>query len=102
MYLSQIHVVSVNTGAEQAPGADPARQLAQHEPFMSQELDFTLIDPQAFHDTNFSVDAFLVSLTKDVIGPVGKAAGSFTTGKDALSANEQVQRVQRLLGVLER
>jgi hypothetical protein len=65
------------------------------------DLDFTLIDPATFHNTKFSVDSFLVSLTKDVIGP-SKSAGPFAAGKDALSANEQVQRVQRLLGVLER
>jgi len=67
-----------------------------------EQLEFTLIDPQAFHNKRFSVDAFLVSLTKDVIGPVGKAAGPFSAAKDALSANEHVQRVQRLLDVLER
>lgn len=61
-----------------------------------------LVDPTQFHSKRFSVDAFLVSLTKDVIGPVDKAAGSLAAGRDALSAGEQVQRVQRLLGVLER
>ena len=69
---------------------------------MSGEAGFTLIDPHTFHDKRFSVDSFLVSLTKDVIGPAARARGSFTAGKDALSAAEQVQRVQRLLGVLER
>ncbi|KAI8464865.1 MAG: exocyst complex component Sec10-domain-containing protein [Monoraphidium minutum] len=64
------------------------------------DLDFALIDPSIFQNKRFSVDAFLVSLTKDVIGP-GRSA-SQPAGKDALSANEQVLRVQRLLGVLER
>ena len=68
---------------------------------MSQEGEFTLIDPSVFRSKSFSVDAFLVSLTKDVIGPVGKTS-SFVAAKDAPSANEQVQRVQRLLNVLER
>jgi hypothetical protein len=71
---------------------------------MSGDLGFTLIDPSAFSSSNFSVDAFLVSLTKDVIGPtgIGRGSASFAAGKDALTATEQVQRVQRLLGVLAR
>mgnify|MGYP001808035924 CR=1 FL=1 len=69
---------------------------------MSEDIDFTLIDPTTFHNKKFSVDSFLVSLTKDVISPGNNRTASFGAGKDALSANEQVQRVQRLLGVLER
>lgn len=69
---------------------------------MSQEPKFTLIDPETFHNKKFSVDSFLVSLTKDVIGPSSKGNSAYSGTKDALSANEQVKRVQRLLGVLER
>lgn len=69
---------------------------------MSDDFDFTLIDPTTFHNKKFSVDSFLVSLTKDVISPNSRSGSIVVAGKDALSATEQVQRVQRLLGVLER
>ncbi|GBF98327.1 hypothetical protein Rsub_10990, partial [Raphidocelis subcapitata] len=69
---------------------------------MSGDLGFTLIDPSAFSSSSFSVDAFLVSITKDVNAPTGRGSASFTAGKDALTATDQVQRVQRLLGVLAR
>lgn len=65
-----------------------------------QDLGFTLVDPTAFHGKGFSVEGFLVELTKDVIPQ--QAKGPLAAGRDAFSANEQVQRVQKLLGVLER
>jgi hypothetical protein len=69
-----------------------------------QQVVDRLVDPLVFEDEGFGLDNFLVSLTEDVIPISQQSAGSFGPGggKDALSASDQVKRVQRLLDVLER
>jgi len=61
-------------------------------------LENQLINPEYFQ-RSFSVDAFLVSLTRDVIGTTSSAG---RTPGEATGAKESLEKVHKLLRVLER